>query len=304
MRFLMLSTAMAASLLAADVPLPPACTLPPALSKSDSFASCGITGASSSGPIQANTPKGREDQQKNNFCADMSHPVSIDVKILRDMQASVDAMVHQKFPTLKPAEGTQALLKSSRAPLTTINVDGKQLGEGKVVRIVVLMKDAHVSDCSSTEHGEDVNCSLRGVQNNDFHMPLMDPAIPGDTDECNSVTAEISPHFRPAAWAKIDLLTPTSIPVRITGPLFFDDSHTVCTKNPTTGKMSGSPPRSSVWEIHPVYQLEVCSSTLFTKCDVNSIDTAVWTPYSTWINTHAKNTTASGKAKRDACPAQ
>ena len=39
---------------------------------------------------------------------------------------------------------------------------------------------------------------------------------------------------------------------RFTGQLFFDASHRPC----VNGK--GSPKRSSLWEIHPVYALDIC----------------------------------------------
>jgi hypothetical protein len=195
----------------------------------------------------------------------------------------------------------KTVLKDNRNALRGFfNLDGKMIGEGTVVRIVALIKDAHVSDCAEGSTGEDVNCKLLGVDKNDFHIPLLDPTAPNAAtqSECTSVTAEISPHFRPSAWSQIDLKTPTKALVRMTGPLFFDDSHEICAPGATKGP---GPERSSLWEIHPVYQIEVCSSSHPEECDINSSAASVWSPYSTWIKSHAADTTASGKTKNEAC---
>jgi len=89
------------------------------------------------------------------------------------------------------------------------DVSGKKIGEGNVVRLLAFVKEAHISDC---EAGEDVNCKTKGVPNNDFHIPLVNPTEPTarNLPECTSITAEMSPHFRP---------------VRVTGQLFYDNSH-------------------------------------------------------------------------------
>jgi hypothetical protein len=120
---------------------------------------------------------------------------------------------------------------------------------GVVVRVVARMVDAHVSDCSSGTHGEAVNCDLLGVDRNDLHIVLMPPDDP-EADECESITAEIIPHFRPEAWAMLDMKTPVDNPVRVTGQLFYDNAHAKCTAG-----SHPNPKRRTVWEIHPVYQL-------------------------------------------------
>jgi hypothetical protein len=80
-------------------------------------------------------------------------------------------------------------------------------------------------------------------------------------NECQSFTAEITPHFRPDEWLILSTLHKTSTktawdrivaqeldrPLRITGQMFFDGSHRPCVGE------EGRPPRISVWEIHPVY---------------------------------------------------
>jgi hypothetical protein len=58
--------------------------------------------------------------------------------------------------------------------------------------------------------------------------------------------------------------------VRVTGQLFFDGSHSPC----AGGK--GSPKRASLWEIHPVYALDVCSGKTIADCPVD--DETKWQP--------------------------
>ena len=43
--------------------------------------------------------------------------------------------------------------------------------------------------------------------------------------------------------------------VRMTGQLFFDGSHSPCING------HGGPPRRSIWEIHPVFAIEVFETT-------------------------------------------
>jgi hypothetical protein len=64
-------------------------------------------------------------------------------------------------------------------------------------------------------------------------------------------------------------------PVRITGPLFFDSSHQPC----RDGKRP-NPKRISVWEIHPIYQFEVCKNKALTACDVGN--DSQWIPLDQW----------------------
>src|SRR5207237_1345911 len=119
-----------------------------------------------------------------------------------------------------------------------------------LVRLAASVSEAHYSNVLS---GESVNCKTPGQENNDFDVHLV--ASPLD-DACKSVVAEVSAHFRPAAWTPLTLIRLGDRGVRFTGQLFFDASHTPC----TAGAVRGGPARVSVWEIHPVYAIEVCSS--------------------------------------------
>jgi hypothetical protein len=205
---------------------------------------CGILGTGSTPSKQA------ESQAKNNLCAATgpSQAVTYDELIALQKQSAA-AGLHS------PAD---------RSPLMT-------LGEGRFVEYVALIKDAHYSDTSA---GEAVNCGIPGNDTNDIHIVLVQHA---DDEECLSTTAEMIPHFRPTDWTPENLLAVKSHPVKIHGHLFYDGSHAVC-----TATTKPNPKRASLWEIHPVYSIEVCNMTDVAQCR-NSTNAADWVPLEDWI---------------------
>ncbi len=98
--------------------------------------------------------------------------------------------------------------------------------------------------------------------------------------------AEIIPHYRPPAWDLFDSPDYTAFlqthPVKITGQLFYDDSHVACTRD---GKAGFNPARNNakdferlaLWEIHPIYAIDVCKNTDKSQC--NAADASAWFPF-------------------------
>lgn len=201
---------------------------------------CGIKGGSDDPGKQA------ESIAKNNFCAPMSDADVMDYAKLIDLQTQ-SAGIPKNLQDRKVVEN---------------------LGEGNYVSYVAIIKQAHYSD---TTGGENVNCNISGNAPNDIHIVLMND--PNETDECKSTTAEMSPHFRPANWtpAALNAIAKKKTPVRIKGQLFFDNSHAPCTDHSRP-----NPKRASLWEIHPVYSIEVCKSDNLEECR-NSTDPNEWT---------------------------
>ena len=200
----------------------PVCTLPFAGVRNPALDDrCGIQGGSSDPAKQA------ESRAKNNFCAAKQPPKNMFYQDLIDLQKQAEK---EKVPKSLPDRGAV-----------------EKMGEGEYVSYVAMIKDAHYSDVAK---GEAVNCNLPGEVTNDIHIVLM--SDPTDPDECNSTTAEISPHFRPPSWTPANL-NALKKPVRIRGHLFYDGSHTPC-----RGTSRPNPKRASLWEIHPVYSVEVC----------------------------------------------
>jgi hypothetical protein len=254
---------------------PQACRLPfeTIATRPDPAAACRFEGCFT------NQDKKFEDLAKNSFCLDPSH--------------ATDLSDFTEFSALQKACITGCKPTGDRSKLRAM----KPLGEGSIVRLAAFIKEAHTSDC---EGGEAVNCDKTGFAVNDIHIPLVQKA--DETNECFSVTAEMSPHFRPAAWSQIDQKTPVKRLVRVTGPLFYDDSHEPCTfdpNDPSKVLTSPSPNRLSVWEIHPVYAIEVCSTESGADCKVGDQDN--WLAYDEWVKKQGAVVADTGKVQREKC---
>ena len=214
-----------------------------------------------------NERKRLENRAKNDFCA-TNTPIAINFGVLRRLQENAD----------KRADDIKKELKASRKILRSMTThNGEEIGEGTLVRLVAFLHRAKHSNVGKKKpprkEGEAVNCNRPQREFNDIHIELVRKA--NEHNACNSVTAEISPHFRPDSWDRIVKLHLHGRPLRITGPLFFDSSHHPCRPGE-----KASPQRMSVWEIHPVYNIEVCKNTSLGSCkmDVN----AHWTPLHEW----------------------
>jgi hypothetical protein len=219
----------------------PLCTLPFAGVRNPPIDDhCGMQGGSSDPAKQA------ESRAKNNFCAATQPAEKLSYQELIDLQTQAENAHVPKTLT-------------DRAVL-------EKMGEGKYISYVAVIKNAHYSDVSS---GEAVNCNIPGDSTNDIHIVLM--SDPKDTDECDSTTAELSPHFRPPSWTPANL-NALGKPVRLQGHLFYDGSHTPC-----KGSSRPNPKRASLWEIHPVYSVEVCQMSDLGQCR-NSTKPADWVP--------------------------
>jgi len=212
-------------------------------------AECGISGKPADAPNQL------QNEAKNNFCV-TDAAVSVTPADLINLQAAVGA-AHIPF-------GDTHHLPPNRSVLRNLGKTGKgvAIGEGSRVRLVAFVEEAHPSDVDS---GESVNCGVSGEETNDIHIPLVQTA---GADECTSVTAEMSPHGRPAGWTPAALNVAGQV-VRVTGQLFFDGSHRPCTPGHPE-----NPKRASLWEIHPVYAVDVCSGNTIADCPVD--DDSKW----------------------------
>jgi hypothetical protein len=230
----------------------PVCTLPfNGVRNPASDDHCGISGGS------ANPAKQAESQAKNNFCVSGQSLQSVAYQDLLKLQADTE---------------TLHLPKNIADRSGLANPGGGKLGEGKYVSYIAFIKEAHYSDVGG---GEAVNCNIGGTSTNDIHIVL----VQNTTDEeCKSTTAEMSPHYRPPDWTP-DNLNLVHNPVRVQGHMFYDGSHTPC-----TATSSPNPQRASLWEIHPVYALDVCRLNTLELCR-NSSDEKDWVPLEQWVKT-------------------
>ena len=225
--------------------IPEGCTVPfDGSSNPDIDPICPIDGGSTSAAKRA------QSRAKNNLCVATKSVQRITYDQIKQMQQHTNSV------------NVSNLI--DRSPLTA-------QGEGKYVEYVAFIQDAHYSDVAS---GEAVNCNISGNSTNDIHIVLVQD--PND-DACTSTTAEMIPHFRPLAWTDTNVNSVKEHPVRIRGPLFYDDAHKPC-----SGTSRPNPNRVSLWEIHPVYSLDVCRMTDLGGCQ-NSISPGDWVSLEDWL---------------------
>lgn len=187
-----------------------------------------------------------QNEAKNNFCA-LGPGKAITIAELIGLQAKVqqDSGIPFGNPsdhpiTSKPGPATD------RKPL-------QAMGEGTPVTLQGFVLIAR------QEGAESVNCGTNIADipsNHDIHVTIVDSA--SQTEECSGVVTEMIPHHRPAAWTpdNVNIVAQKKLPVRVTGQLMFDSSHTPC----QSGKpVSGDPARASLWEVHPIYEFDVCT---------------------------------------------
>jgi hypothetical protein len=247
------------------------CTLPfDAIKQAHSIdESCPAQGAAG-----ANTAAGLQNTIKNSFCVR-----GVDTPVIFDDFSQLQFAAQGKgvsFGFGKPLRADRSALRSLvRAS------SGAVIGEGSLARLSAYVLDAHYSNVSK---GESVNCNTPGAEDNDIHIVLGESP---EADTCDSVTAEISPHFRPEQWTPDALNRLAGRPLRFTGPLFFDASHTPC----TSGRRA-NPPRRSLFEIHPVYSVDVCKhvpsgngAANAAQCDAS--DDSQWVSLQLWTGDEA-----------------
>ena len=195
--------------------------------------SCPVGGSPSKNPLKDETP---QNESKNNFCA--TGPV--EAVTVADMVA-----LQGKVPASVPF-GQRAGPAIDRSKLVT-------LGEGQAVTLMGYLS------YKDQEGPESVNCGTN-VPNepayHDIHMNIV--SNPGE-DQCNGIVAEMIPHHRPAAWTPelLGEVLSAQMLVRVTGNRMFDSSHSPCANGKAA---SGDPKRASLWEVHPIYKFEVCTS--------------------------------------------
>ncbi|MDP9120257.1 MAG: hypothetical protein M3O15_02645 [Acidobacteriota bacterium] len=166
------------------------------------------------------------------------------------------------------------LTADQRGTLAQLAVASGTASEGDLVEVSgFLVGTPHANT------GESVNCSLRGVENNDFHIPInAQPqsafASPQEA-EFSSIVVEMIPQDRPAAWNldQLKSVRDQNRRVLVVGQLFYDNLHRA--NGDPANPQSGQPRRFALWEIHPVTALLVCGRD-DGRCDPAT--TGDWTP--------------------------
>lgn len=200
-----------------------------------------------------------QNEAKNNLCADGTIK-DLTIEAFDDLQHVLDMKVAAGDLTY----GDSDHLPADRSKLANIATSAGMLSEGDRVRFLGYVKSVVLRGSKET-----CNCERSADALTDIHLYLV--AQPDD-DQCQSIVAEIIPHFRPPLWTHRNIKQLEGSWIRVTGQLFMDGSHLPC-----TATSDASPARRSVWEIHPVYTMEVCSSE---GCG----NDAEWTALSDWLS--------------------
>jgi len=186
------------------------------------------------------------------------------------------------------------------------NLDAlSKLGEGGIYGIVGYLYDI------KTEGKESSNCQIEGGEdydNVDFHIYIgFDPvlaaklknktATPQDRKQIDatSVIVEMTPHYRgrfKPEWTAQAVKAAIGSRVRVTGQLMVDNEHYVASQDCGHANHTDACWRATVWELHPVTDLQVCTTG---SCpDQNSLG---WTPIGVTPQVeNAENATAAGSA--------
>lgn len=195
--------------------------------------------------------------QKNNLCADASSPMILTFADFKKLQRDIPDTV---------LTGDSNTSVQDRAELRDLQLAHQRTtSEGQVVRLVGL------ATVKTSRSNEGVNCHNTAEAKTDIHINISPDGV-----ECNGVVVEIIPHRRPEHWRHIDAFNKLNQSfVRVTGQLFLDSRHSV---EPRTAPDScPSPKRVSLWEIHPVYAIDICRNGSLSGCKADN--GAVWSEF-------------------------
>lgn len=218
---------------------------------------CGIKGAGTE------TEKQEESTTKNSLCAHGS-AARVTFASFRKLQSATEA---DQFDLGDGRTGAKNLVTTT---------DGATIGEGSVVKLAGFVIRA---DTANRKKDETVNCNKGGNARNDIHIHIAPTSSKAMSNFCGAVVAEMIPHLRTDDWTGANLMVADGTPLRITRQLFYDTSHrhAICA---TTSKQKATP-RSSSWEIHPVYAIDVCKHSTLAACDPR--DNSNWARFEDWL---------------------
>jgi len=231
---------------AASQPFMPTCRIPsypapPPAMPLPIDAVCPITGQPNQ--LAAETA---QNSAKNNFCAP-GPAQAITIDQMRALQAHVQANPQINFGGRVHPLSTRPGPTKNRALLTKMGEGSLRVLEGYV--LIARQEGKELVNCETTP--PDV------PRSHDIHISIVGDVNQVHGNECQSIVAELIPHHRPDTWNETSLqkVALRHHRVRVIGQLFFDSSHSPCINGRAE---AGDPHRSSLWEIHPVYDFEVC----------------------------------------------
>lgn len=237
-----------------------------------------LSACPSSGCATPNSPDGVENVLKHHQPkADVDKLSSLTVADFIELQCQTDARFGKdttgrlkaglKCPKTATAQqpGCQSYHSPSKAVrakcLSAFQLPGqpgnKKVSEGSYAQLTgfLAIPESKSGPPKANTSGESVNCKLTGTDVNDFHINIV--SSPTAT-EFDGVVVEMIPQDRDAGWtlSKLKQAQKKKIQVRVRGNLMLDNKHRV---NGSGKDDHGQPKRSSLWELHPVMEFDVCT---------------------------------------------
>src|SRR5262249_24617789 len=85
-----------------------------------------------------------------------------------------------------------------------------------------------------------------------------------NASEFEGIVVEMIPQDRPDRWTLANLAKLRKKPILIEGGLFYDNLHVA--NGDASHPLNGQPKRFSLWEIHPITSVKVCTKAA-NQCD-------------------------------------
>jgi hypothetical protein len=149
---------------------------------------------------------------------------------------------------------------TDRDKIKSIETTEGTIGEGSRVRLMAFLSEGK----PHPNTGESVNCNLKGEANNDIHIPVSESK---NASEFEAIVVEMIPQDRSDKWKSKKVSTLRGKLLLIEGGLFYDNLHFA--NGDSANPLPGQPKRFSLWEIHPVASVKVCSKA-GNQCDPDS----------------------------------
>lgn len=146
------------------------------------------------------------------------------------------------------------LTQAERDQLANLTVSSGTVHEGSLVKVRGFL--AQGLDPHANSSGESVNCRLTGQDQNDFHISIVRSA---GEDEFKGVVVEMVPQDRNPGWTltKLKNIKQQKRRVLVIGALFYDNIHIV--NDDPNHPLGGQPKRTSLWEVHRITKVFVCT---------------------------------------------
>lgn len=200
------------------------------------------------------------EQSRDRFVRPGAKPIRLTFDHIEKLQRIIDK---QRLP---PGLGIRSRDRHFRCfaldvpTISPLHSRSKCVGESTFVEI-----SGYIVGQPHAHRGDSANCRFQSTEYSNFRFNIAE--LPGDS-EFDSVVAEMIPQGRSQQWTLLKLrrIAQERTRVRIRGKLFYDNKELV--NNDPERPLANAPGRLSLWEIHPVTEVLVCTNE-DGECDSN-----------------------------------